>query len=249
MRNWKQRALETEESERQQSFSSPQANAFFEQNKLKRDVQREALQRLESAARSAGDFENVIAWWDRLDANRERRERYHEIARSGDQLPLDFGADRYALIFPGTLNGILQKQIRNGDFLDAIFFCPYEIHQLVSAVYLSEMLLKLPDSQKEILFLWAILQYSAVRIAAIRGQTDRNIRKIRNTLLHKLQKQALMFLTSCQRSLQEMTLEEKRFLKANGIVLDAEKDASYNRNRGSFDSIAKVGGQRYDEPV
>ena len=29
----------------------------------------------------------MIAWWDRLDANREQRERYHELSRSGDDVP------------------------------------------------------------------------------------------------------------------------------------------------------------------
>ena len=54
-----------------------------ERKKLKRELRAEALARLEDSARTQRDFENVIAWWDRLDANRERRERYHELSRSG----------------------------------------------------------------------------------------------------------------------------------------------------------------------
>ena len=63
-----------------------------ERKKLKRELRAEALARLEDSARTQRDFENVIAWWDRLDANRERRERYHELSRSGDDVPLDYGA-------------------------------------------------------------------------------------------------------------------------------------------------------------
>ena len=48
-----------------------------ERKKLKRELRAEALARLEDSARTQRDFENVIAWWDKLDANRERRERYH----------------------------------------------------------------------------------------------------------------------------------------------------------------------------
>ena len=48
-----------------------------ERKKLKRELRAEALARLEDAARTQRDFEKVIAWWDKLDANRERRERYH----------------------------------------------------------------------------------------------------------------------------------------------------------------------------
>ena len=107
---------------------------------LRRELQAQALARLEDSARTQQDFERVVAWWDRLDANRERRERYHEISRSGDDVPLDYGASADALYFPDSLNSVIEKQIRKGDFIDAIFYCPYDIHQLVTEEYLSEIL-------------------------------------------------------------------------------------------------------------
>lgn len=55
--------------------------------KLKQELQQEALARLESSARTLPNFENIIAWWNKLDANQERRERYHEVSRSGDDIP------------------------------------------------------------------------------------------------------------------------------------------------------------------
>ena len=109
-----------------------------ERKKLKRELRAEALARLEDAARTQRDFENVIAWWDKLDAKRERRERYHELSRSDDDVPLDYGASANELFFPDTLNDVLEKQIRKGDFIDAIFYCPYDIHELVTEEYLSE---------------------------------------------------------------------------------------------------------------
>lgn len=93
-----------------------------ERKKLKGELRAEALARLEDAARTQKDFENVIAWWDKLDANRERRERYHELSRSGDDVPLDYGASANELFFPDTLNDVLEKLIRKGDFIDAIFY-------------------------------------------------------------------------------------------------------------------------------
>jgi len=48
---------------------------------LKREADREALARLEDAARTLQDFENVTKKWDALDANRERKERYWENLR------------------------------------------------------------------------------------------------------------------------------------------------------------------------
>ena len=193
-----------------------------ERNKLKRELRAEALARLEDAARTQRDFENVIAWWDKLDANRERRERYHELSRSGDDVPLDYGASANELFFPDTLNDVLEKQIRKGDFIDAIFYCPYDIHELVTEEYLSEILLELKEDHKELLFLWAVRLFSSTRIAAIRQQSDRNIRKIRNTMMKKIRKELLSALTDKAEKQLPMTLVEKAFLSDIGKAVDTE---------------------------
>ena len=193
-----------------------------ERKKLKRELRAEALARLEDAARTQRDFENVIAWWDKLDANRERRERYHELSRSGDDVPLDYGASANELFFPDTLNDVLEKQIRKGDFIDAIFYCPYDIHELVTEEYLSEILLDLKEDHKELLFLWAVRLFSSTRIAAIRQQSDRNIRKIRNTMMKKIRKELLSALTDKAEKQLPMTLVEKAFLSDIGKAVDTE---------------------------
>ena len=58
-----------------------------ERKLLKRELRAQALKRLEDSARTIRDFENLVAWYDRLDANRQRKERYHELFRSGDNVP------------------------------------------------------------------------------------------------------------------------------------------------------------------
>lgn len=194
-----------------------------ERKKLKRELRAEALARLEDAARTQRDFEKVIAWWDKLDANRERRERYHELSRSGDDVPLDYGASANELFFPDTLNDVLEKQIRKGDFIDSIFYCPYDIHELVTEEYLSEILLELKEDHKELLFLWAVRLFSSTRIAAIRQQSDRNIRKVRNTMMKKIRKELLSALTDKAEKQQSMTLMEKAFLSdSGGKAVDTE---------------------------
>ena len=193
-----------------------------ERKKLKRELRAEALARLEDAARTQRDFENVIAWWDKLDANRERRECYHELSRSGDDVPLDYGASANELFFPDTLNDVLEKQIRKGDFIDAIFYCPYDIHELVTEEYLSEILLELKEDHKELLFLWAVRLFSSTRIAAMRQQSDRNIRKIRNTMMKKIRKELLSALTDKAEKQLPMTLVEKAFLSDIGKAVDTE---------------------------
>lgn len=194
-----------------------------ERKKLKRELQAEALARLEDAARTVSDFEKVVAWWDKLDANRERRERYHELSRSGDDLPLDYGAAKDGLFFPDTLNNVLERLIRKGDFIDAIFYCPYDIHELVTDKNLSAILLELTEDHKELLFLCAVRLFSSTRIAAIRGQTDRNIHKVRGTMLKKIRKKLLPALLEKAKKQQPLTLLEKEFLADNSTEVDSQE--------------------------
>lgn len=211
--------LETDAEEH--PFEDDAGDEEPERKKLKRELRAEALARLEDAARTQKDFENVIAWWDKLDANRERRERYHELSRSGDDVPLDYGASANELFFPDTLNDVLEKLIRKGDFIDAIFYCPYDIHELVTEEYLSRILLELSEDHKELLFLCAVKLFSSTRVAAIRQQSDRNIRKVRNTVLKKIRKKLLAALTEKADKQQPMTLLEKAFLAESVKVVDS----------------------------
>ena len=183
---------------------------------------------MEDSARTQRDFENVIAWWDRLDANRERRERYHELSRSGDDVPLDYGASVNELFFPDTLNDVLEKQLRKGDFIDAIFYCPYDIHELVTEEYLSRILWELNEEHKELLFLCAVRLFSSTRIAKIRKQSDRNIRKMRGTMLGKIRKKLLPALLDKAEKQQPMTILEKDFLEESGMEIDSGEKKSYN---------------------
>ncbi|MGM9600489.1 MAG: hypothetical protein ACI3W5_02735 [Faecousia sp.] len=187
--------------------------------KLKRELRAEALARLEDAARTQRDYENVIAWWDKLDANRERRERYHELSRSGDDLPLDYGASANELYFPNTLNDVVEKQIRRGDFIDALFDCPYDIHELVTEEYLSQILMELRKDHKELLFLCGVRQFSTTRIAAIRQQSDRNIRKVRGTMLKQIRKKLLAALKQRADRQQPLTMLERDFLEDGGTLI------------------------------
>lgn len=198
--------------------------------KLKRELRQEALARLESAARTVSEFHNVVDWWDKLDANRERRERYHEVSRSGDDVPLDYGAREDGLCFPDTLNNVLERQERRGVFLDRIFNCPYEMQELVTEAYLSEALAALSEDHREVLFFSAIRLYSSARIGRMRGQTDRNIRKVRNTALRKIHKKILPALRQREETGQPMTMEERRFLvEMKDTDIDKDGGNSYNK--------------------
>ena len=59
--------------------------------KRKRDVRIEMLRRLEQAARTVIDFQNLNGWYDYLEENERSRVRKHEILRNGDDFPLEYG--------------------------------------------------------------------------------------------------------------------------------------------------------------
>ena len=191
-----------------------------ERKLLKRELRAQALKRLEDSARTLKDYENLVARYDRLDANRQRKERYHELYRSGDDVPLEYGSSVDALCFPDTLNDVLKRQERKGDFIDTIFYCPYDIHELVTDADMSVILRELNEDHKFLLFLSALRQYSSAKIAAIRGQSDRNIRKVRNTMLKKIRKKLLAALTEKVQAQQPLTLIEKEFLIENGVDIE-----------------------------
>ena len=193
----------------------PQIDEPPETKKLKRELEREALSRIENAARTTDDFKKVIAWWNRLDSNRERKERYHEISRSGLDIPLDYGAKLDGEIIPYDVNDVLIKQIRKGDYIDAIFYCPFELNELVTDGDLSKILDKLSDDHKEIIFNTKVRDMSTKALGDIRGQTDRNIRKVRATAIKKIHKALLRVLQSREENGIPLTINEKQFISKN----------------------------------
>ena len=197
----------------EQDEQPPQIDEPPETKKLKRDLQREALARLENAARTTADFQNVVSWWNRLDNNRERRERYHEVSRSGLDIPLDYGAALDGEIIPYDVNDVLIKQIRKGDYIDVIFHCPFELNELVTDGDLSKILNKLSDDHKEIIFKTIVRNMSTKALSEIREQSDRNIRKVRATAFKKIHKALLKVLVNRKEKGYPLTMEEKQLIE------------------------------------
>ena len=164
---------------------------------LKRELREEALKRYEEAARTVQDFKNVHTTWDKLDANRERKERYHELLR-GD-VPLDYQVDYAAASFvPRWRNDPIERQMLRGDFLDYFFDCPYEMHDLTTKEYLRQIIMGLKEEHKEIFYFLFLRLFSPQYVALMRGQTDRNIRKVRDTVIRKIHKKMFKQLTKMQ---------------------------------------------------
>ena len=181
------------------------------EKRLKREIRAEALKRLEEAARTESDFLTVVDEWNKLDRNRERRERDHENLR-GD-VPLEFQAVPEPRIVPLWMNAPDYRQLCSGFFLDIHFDCPYEMHELTADEFISNMICNLSEEHKEVLFYLSLRLYSTTRLAALRGQSDRNIRKLRLTIHKKLQRAFYQHLQEKQEAGNSLTLREQEFFR------------------------------------
>ena len=178
---------------------------------LMRDLRRIAQQRMEESARTQADFMEVVALWDRLDANRERRERYHEVSR-GD-VPLEYEAAQDGLIFPAPHDPMQFRAIRSGNLEDVAFDCPFEMHHLVADENVSQAIAGLKAEHKEILFYSSLHLLSTAAIGQLRCQTQRNIRKVRATMIKKLQSRLLAVLKKRADLGLPLTNTERTFLE------------------------------------
>lgn len=196
--------------------------AFREQNfitesdgdMLHREARALALRRIEESARTEEDFREVIKWWDKLDANRERKERDHEKGRS--VIPIELGTDEPYLSDRISYDTVLRKLMLAGDFLDFIFDRPETLHELVTDADLSKILKELKPHLKNMLYYLFLHDYSAVEYAESIGQSGRNIRGIRETALKKIRKLYGSALVYRKENNLPMTLDEKYFLE-NGV--------------------------------
>ena len=182
------------------------------QNKtmLKRELRAIALKRLEDGARTVSDFEEVIREWDHLDSNRERKERYHEIGRENIDSKKDVAP--LAIVIPTPINHAYWRQLMKGDFIDIISNCPYEMHNSLSDEDYSKIIYDLKDDHKELLYFLYLRDFTTNQLAALRNQSDRNIRGVRSTLLGQIEKKVLMILVDRQIEAFPFTMEELNFL-------------------------------------
>ena len=166
--------------------------------------------------------------WNKLDRNRERRERDHENLR-GD-VPLEYQAVPEPKLIPRWMNNPSYRQLMAGNFLDILFDCPYEMHNLTADAFISRMVEELSEEHKEVLYFLSLRLYSTTRLAAVRGQSDRNIRKLRKTIHKKLQRQMYDHLCGKQEHGGSLTLRERHFLeKYSKIAKKQGKDAVIRR--------------------
>ena len=122
------------------------------------------------------------------------------------------------------------RQLMAGNFLDILFDRPYEMHNLTADPFISRMVEELSEEHKEVLYFLSLRLYSTTRLAAVREQSDRNIRKLRKTIYKKLQRQMYDHLCGKQEHGSSLTLRERQFLEEySKIARKQGKDAVIRR--------------------
>ena len=202
--------------------------------RLKREIERAALTLMEDAARNKDDFRKVVREWDRLDRNNERRWGRHEIGRPSAEMlhwdKRDENDEKGVLkgwldtVIPAPLDHAWWRQLLAGNFLDVIFDCPHEMHEQTTSRSVFDILQTLNDNQKEVLYYWAIRQESPRQIAKRRGQTDRNIRKVYDTLITRIRGKLYERLSPRYFTDAPLTAAQRRFV-ADYIAGKFEKES------------------------
>ena len=198
-------------AEKFKGFPEDTRSAAERRKRVAQSVREEALRRLELSARTAAEFQSIVNWYDREEQSRMRKERRYESLR-GDT-PVEYLALADGDIVPHSMSCPTFRQICRGEFDDLLCNCLFRMHDLTDRAHLRKIILGLKLDYKEIIFFLGIRLYSTKLLADLRGQTERNIRKVRGTVQRKIHKQLYTALTELSEANAELTHQEQAFLK------------------------------------
>ena len=172
--------------------AAPEESKEEKEPKTMRQMKAEELRRMESGARTVRDFQKLVAEYDRIDANKQRGIEMTELPRG--ELPWEQEVSSLSVIFPAWMNMPLEKQLQKGNFIDAIFDCPYELRELITNGFYSNQFDNLTPDQQFVAYFYFLRQWKTVRIAALKDSSPRAIRKIKSAVEVNLQKPVYRYL-------------------------------------------------------
>jgi len=194
------------------SSNAYDARSVAERRKrIAQSVREEALRRLELSARTVSEFQVLVDCYDREEQSRMRRERRYEALRGN--VPLESGAVPEGHLFPRSLSQPNFRQICRGEFDDYLCSCLFVMHDLTDRAHLREIVMNLKLDHKEILFFLGIRLYPTQKLATLRGQTERNIRKVRDTVRKRIHRKLYTALMELQNNGDELIHLEQNFLR------------------------------------
>ncbi len=139
-----------------------------------------------------------------------RRERRYENLR-GDA-PLEYDALSDGDILPISMSQPTFRQICRGEFDDYLANCLFEMHDLTDRAHIRKIVKNLKLDHKEIVYFLGVRLYSTQKLADLRGQSERNIRKVRDTVRRRIQRQMYRALTELAEHGGELIHMEQDFM-------------------------------------
>lgn len=153
----------------------------------------------------------MVRWYEREEQSRRRKEsRYESLL--GD-IPVEYLAPAEGDIMLHSMSCPTFRKICYEEFDDLLCNCPFRMYDLTDRAHMRRIVMNLKQDHKEILYFLGIRLYSAQQIALLWGQTKRNIRKVRGTVLRKIHKKLFVALTALSEENAELTHQEQAFLK------------------------------------
>jgi hypothetical protein len=188
---------------------------------LKRDSKAARLQRYEEAARTELEFRELVDMYNKLDANRRRRERDHEAHCEDDGTPLD-DIDAYGRgVVPAPLNHPYWRELINGDFINEIFDNPAEMWKIMGDKQLSEPLrYALTEKQAQALFLSAIRLAKTENIACYTDKSARAVRRLIADAKERIRQMVARDVLASVAAGKPTTLNKRRLLEQYGKLTE-----------------------------
>jgi len=202
------------------------------QKMLRREARREALTIIEDAARTQEEFEDVLVIWGKLEQNEAERIADHESGRPEELL--DWKVADQGVYIPQPIDRIYFKQELKGNFLDTIYDCPHELHEMTACKPASGLVEALNELHKELLYYRVIRRWSIQQIAIVRDKTDRNILKMYTKVMDTMRYELFYYLYWRYKKRLLLTTNQRKFVIAHIKVYEAteNKEVEWVLNEG-----------------
>jgi len=177
----------------------------------------DSISRIEDAARTQAEFDNVIELWD-------MRDKRKNDAFNKKMMPLANETFDVGVFKKGSHKTKNQFGGRNHyieDFLTPLYCCICQMHNLTDDADLSRLIDKVTDKQKAVFFPRVLKSCSPQKIALCHGMTDRNVRDIVDRTIAKICKGMYGVLKQRQADGVSMTIQQRDFM--NTIDEEMEK--------------------------
>ena len=175
------------------------------------NLKREALIRLEEAARTEDEFNSVIKRWDEIYKERLKKEKRKEALLSND-------------MFDWSEFDAVVGMRDEDDFFTWMFCCICQMHELIDDPDICRLLKKATDKQKTVFFPRVIKGCSTTKVAGCHSMTDRNVRKLIDLMLDNIRHGLYEALIERHKAVPSAaTLREKEFLAGYDYKLKVKK--------------------------